>query len=63
MATEVVFIADQMFPMPALPDPAFAFGNAAVAALFAVRNLPQNQVLIRRQPGWGLINAAFFHDG
>src|SRR3546814_8336817 len=38
-ALQVVFVADQMLPIPPLPDPAFAFGDAACAAMPASGNM------------------------
>src|SRR3546814_9552469 len=50
VALQVVFVADQMLPIPPLPDPAFAFGDAACAAMLASGN-------VARKPAFDLAPA------
>src|SRR3546814_10846616 len=45
VALQVVCVADQMLPIPPLPDPAFAFGDAACAAMLASGSVARKPAL------------------
>src|SRR3546814_18103326 len=45
VALQVVFVADQMLPIPPLPDTAFAFADEACAAMLASGNVARKPAL------------------
>jgi len=47
MATQIVLVPDQMFPISSLPDPTFTFPDPRLAPVLATCNVP-------RKPGFDL---------